>query len=934
MKRIERIYNYIVEKTKEFDIDTLKQKCGFSSLEISENLDILRNNVSMELNELQRQGKIIKIKVRPVLYIDKACVEKLINKKLQEGPMEIKSLDEILNSEEKIEKVEEKSPFDRLIGAKGSLRNQVEQAKAAILYPPNGLHTLIVGQTGVGKTLFANMMYNQAKYVSRLSEDAPFIVFNCADYYNNPQLLISHLFGHIKGAYTGADSDKSGIVEKADGGILFLDEIHRLPPEGQEMLFYFMDTSRFNRLGETERNRKSSVLIIGATTEDPNSSLLKTFIRRIPIVITIPNFEKRSIKEKVDLIKYLLANEAHRVNKVIKIEDEAVKAIIGSTSYGNIGQMKSNIQLICATAFLKSINTKDHIDITFKSLPSDIKNGLFYLSGKRKEMEKISDYLDSQLVITPEGHNVLIDKDPYDPPFNLYKIIEDKAAILKDGGADDEYINNFITTDINIHIKSFYNKVKNDEDDRNKILKIVNEDILKFSEDVMLMIEKKINKKLNDRFLYALSLHLSSFLNRLSNHENLKYTNIEGIINDKRAEFNIAVEIKGMIEKKYDVVVPKIEVIYLTILISSVTEEQTNTHVAIIVAAHGSSTASSMVNVTKQLLGEGVIEAIDMPLEVNPTQILDEIIEKAREIDMGKGILLLVDMGSLSNFDSIIMEKTDIKVKTIDMVTTPLVLEAVRKANILDMDLDGLYNSLKQFRGYSKSKVEEEEVINEESVNKKKAIITICSTGEGTAVKLKELVESIVKSTKEKEIEILPISIKDIKREVIKIKNSYNIIASVGVLNPKIEAPFISLEELISGDGENILMSIIQRKSFKIEKNHGNTVVKDLCEDSLNQFLTYLNPSKIISVLYQFINILEENGKISFNNATKIRIMVHVGCALERMVINDGLKYKREKDKLNMHIVEIITEANKIFKDTINITLSEDEILFLAEIIE
>lgn len=53
-------------------------------------------------------------------------------------------------------------------------------------------------------------------------------------------------------------------------------------------------------------------------------------------------------------------------------------------------------------------------------------------------------------------------------------------------------------------------------------------------------------------------------------------------------------------------------------------------------AAHGSSTASSMVNVAKQLLGEGIIEAIDMPLEVNPTQTLNEIIEKAKEIDMGK----------------------------------------------------------------------------------------------------------------------------------------------------------------------------------------------------------------------------------------------------------------------------------------------------------
>ena len=931
MKRSEKIYEYIAKKTEKFNRENLEEKIGFSATEISHNLDILRNNVSMELNELLRQDRIIKIKSRPVLYVDNNCLERILNKKLPVGPIEIKNLNELFLKKNETSKDE--CPFDKLIGAKSSLKNQIEQAKAAILYPPNGLHTLIVGQTGVGKTLFANMMYKQAKYSKKLDEKSPFIVFNCADYYNNPQLLISHLFGHIKGAYTGADSEKAGIVEKADTGILFLDEIHRLPPEGQEMLFYFMDTGMFNRLGETERNRKSCVLIIGATTEDPNSSLLKTFVRRIPIIITIPNFDKRTASDKVDFIKFLLANEAHRVNKVIKIEDEAVKAIIGSTSYGNIGQMKSNIQLICAKGFLNSINNKDFIEIDFKSLPSDIKSGLFYLSGKRKEMEEISGYLDSKLIVTPEGHSVLIEKDPYDPPFNLYKIIEDKAAILKEGGADEEYINNFITTDINVHIKSFYNKVKNDEDGRSKILKIVDEDILEFSEEIMDMIEKKLDKTLTDRFLYALSLHLSSFLNRLSNHQNLKYKNIEGIIDDKRTEFNIAVDVKGMVEKKYNVVVPKIEVIYLTLLISSITEEQTNQHVAIIVAAHGSSTASSMVNVAKQLLGEGVIEAIDMPLEVSPTKTLDEVIEKVREIDMGKGVLLLVDMGSLVNFESIIMEKTDIKVKTLDMVTTSLVLEAIRKATILDMNLEALYNSLKQFRGYSKIE-EEEKGINQDDANKKKAIITICSTGEGTAVKLKELVENIVRSTDEKEIEILPIGIKDIKKEIIRIKNNYTIIASVGIINPKIEATFISLEELISGNGENILMSIIQKKNFKIEKGHENTVVKDLCEDSLNQFLTYLNPSKIIGLLYQFVNLLEEKTKISFNNSTKIRIMVHVGCALERMIIKDGLKYKREKANIDSHLVEIITGANKVFKDAINIGLTEDEILFLAEMIE
>lgn len=54
--------------------------------------------------------------------------------------------------------------------------------------------------------------------------------------------FLSHILDHVKGAFTGTDKEKEGIVEKADGGILFLDEIHRLPSEGQEMVFYFMDT--------------------------------------------------------------------------------------------------------------------------------------------------------------------------------------------------------------------------------------------------------------------------------------------------------------------------------------------------------------------------------------------------------------------------------------------------------------------------------------------------------------------------------------------------------------------------------------------------------------------------------------------------------------------------------------------------------------------
>lgn len=198
MKRSEKIYEYIAEKTEKFNRENLEEKIGFSTAEISQSLDIIRNNVSMELNELLRRDRIIKIKSRPVLYVDNACLERILNKKLPVGPIEVKNLNELFLK--KNETSQEECPFDKLIGSQTSLKNQIEQAKAAILYPPNGLHTLIVGQTGVGKTLFANMMYKQAKYSKKLDEKSPFIVFNCADYYNNPQLLISHLFGHIKGA--------------------------------------------------------------------------------------------------------------------------------------------------------------------------------------------------------------------------------------------------------------------------------------------------------------------------------------------------------------------------------------------------------------------------------------------------------------------------------------------------------------------------------------------------------------------------------------------------------------------------------------------------------------------------------------------------------------------------------------------------------------
>lgn len=925
MKRIDRIHNYLIERTLQLDINSLKGKVGFSAREISDELGILRNNVSMELNILFKQDKVIKIIGRPVLFIDKSSLEDKLQYNIGKGPLGVDSIDSIIKDNGHFGG--KKSPFNNLIGSETGLKNQVEQAKAAILYPPNGLHTLIVGQTGVGKTLFANMMYNYARYVKRFDDNSPFVIFNCADYYNNSQLLISHIFGHLKGAFTGADKEKEGLVERADGGMLFLDEIHRLPPEGQEMIFYFMDTGTYNKLGETERRRKSNVFIVCATTEDPDSSLLRTFVRRIPIIISIPSLNERPAEDKINILKYLISNEAHRINKPIKIEENAVKALIGSVSYGNIGQMKSNIQLVCAKGFLNSIENSEYVEIDFKLLPPDIKKGLFLLGARRNEMEEISKYVNSQLIVAPEGYKVLIDEDPYEPPFNLYKIIEDKAIILKDEGLDDDSIKDFIATDINVHIKGFYDKFKDGEKDRKKILKVVDENVLEFADEIRILVQKRLDRKLSDRFLYALSLHLSAFFKRIESGRPVKYTNISSIIKDNPREYDVSLEIKKLIEKRYSILVPKMEVIYLTLLLSSIQDEQNDGNVAIIVAAHGNSTATSMVNVAKKLLGDCNMQAIDMPLEVNPEDILDKMIKRVQEIDMGKGVLLLVDMGSLANFDTVIIEKTGIDIKTIDMVSTPLVLEAVRKANIFDMDLDRIYESLKGFRGYSMSLKEK----GNQHANR--AFVTICSSGEGTAVKLEELVEDVIHNITDERIDVIPVGLKNLKDSIKTIQNKYEVMACIGIVNPKMDIPFISLESLINGCGEKIIGDIVASNTA-VEVNEGKSVVvEDLCRDSLGEFLTYLNPSKIISVLIDFISVLEKRMNTHFKNSLCIKLIVHTGCALERMIVKEGLVYRDDKSGLDVELVNILKDEAGIFKSALNIELTDDEIYYISEML-
>ncbi len=940
MKRRERILAYIQEQSASYTREQMQGSIGMDAQEIAQALDILRNNVSKELNELQREGCIVKFGGRPVRYFDKAKLEELLDISLGEGPCQFENVEAC---QPKQETVEAANPFDKLVGAHRSLQKQVEQAKAAILYPPDGLHTLIVGQTGVGKTLFAHLMFEYGKVMHRFAPDAPFVTFNCADYYNNPQLLISHIFGHIKGAFTGADTAKAGLVEEADGGVLFLDEIHRLPPEGQEMIFYFMDTGTYNRLGETTRSRHAKVLIIGATTEDPDSVLTRTFVRRIPNIIKIKPLAERSLSEKIDIISILFRDEAKRVKKPIRVGAESVKALIGSIGNGNVGQLKSNIKLLCAQAFLNGIDNPDYLEVDFRMLPAQIRNGLLTLSANREVLTELTKYLSDYLIITPTGRTVPSeDGEEGSEPFNLYQVVEDKVELLKSEGIESGLIKQVVAADVNVYVRDLYNKKHSvNMTTRERLLKIVDPALVDFAEQVSLYVQKRLNSSYSDCFLYAFSLHLSAFLKRIKSKETIPYTGSEGAVSQNVEYLQIAAEIAGLIEKHYEIQVPHVEVEYIALLLESAKDDDLNDKVIIVVATHGRNTATSMVEVAQKLFRttDTNLLAVDMPLDVKPQDIYEKLVAMLKTMNVKPGVLILADMGSLCNFGSMIADQLKIEVRTLDMVSTPLILEAMRKADIVGMDLDSIYESLLGFKGYEAVDV----TPSDHGQGKPDAVVTICTTGQGAAIKLKAMVEEILNRAGQP-MAVLPVGLLHLEEHLDEFASSYHLVAAVGMKKPKRNLPFITLEQIIDGTGEQILLELLDHREMpelaqlmseaaQEPADKRDIIVRKICEESLQHFLTYLNPSKIIKVLLDFDQTLEQTLGLNLSNPLRIRLIVHCGCALERVVTRSPLVYQGDRSKLDQRKLHALRKASGVFEQVLKLHFEEDELCYMSNML-
>lgn len=245
---------------------------------------------------------------------------------------------------------------------------------------------LLEGESGVGKEIVARLIYNV-----KCSDTQQFIAINCAAI---PKTLQeSELFGYEKGAFSGAKTSKLGLIEKANGGILFLDEIADMDLELQAKMLRVLQEKKFRRIGGLVEKEFEAV-IVGATNKDLKEEIRKGNFRhdlyyRLNIVpIKIPPLRNRS-EDIPDLINYFINMYNKKLDKeIIAINNNALKKLIEYHWPGNIRELKNVIERIMIFKVGTEITVEDLPDEILDSINS-IDNPENYYNLERAEKEAI-----------------------------------------------------------------------------------------------------------------------------------------------------------------------------------------------------------------------------------------------------------------------------------------------------------------------------------------------------------------------------------------------------------------------------------------------------------------------------------------------------------------------------------------------------------------
>ncbi len=305
------------------------------------------------------------------LVVRRAAEQHFLIRENQRLMAELKAANERLQSENIIlhQEARRQYTFDHIIGTGAAMQRVFRLLEKVI---PTDTTVLLLGETGTGKELIARAIHYNGPRKERL-----FVAQNCGAMPDS--LLESELFGHVKGAFTGATADKKGLFEIADGGTIFLDEITDTSPAMQQRLLRVLQEGEIHPVG-SEKTVRVDVRVISAANRDLHAAMEKGEFRRDlyyrlnVFPVRIPPLRER--REDIPLLaQFFLTKYAHKLGKQgLKFSSDALACLMAGDYPGNVRQLENLVERAVTLADAGARITAELLDHNAERLGETLAN--------------------------------------------------------------------------------------------------------------------------------------------------------------------------------------------------------------------------------------------------------------------------------------------------------------------------------------------------------------------------------------------------------------------------------------------------------------------------------------------------------------------------------------------------------------------------------
>lgn len=825
---------------------------GVSTVYIAEAMDLQRTNVSSILNQLVADGKVQKSNGRPVLY------------SIHRNPSG--------NSGD---------CFSDLIGSSGSLKQAVQLAKAAVLYPQRSLNSLIVGARGTGKSRLAKRMYRFAIDREVIPAGAPYLHIDCHDYQTNENLA----------------AELEEVWKNAANGVVFLDNIQFLSGRARKKVLEYIQSP----------NRNYAVIV---SCTDRNQ-LADEFLSEFPVQMELPTLADRPLTERLDMVKHLLLKEAARIKRTLVVRGDLMRCLLLYECEANYYQLKGDIKIGCANAYVREYKNDEEIQLFASDFANGVRKGFLRYRMHRKEIDELVGF-DQSFVF--DGDKVSISEVTDE---TLYDRLSKKASALNDTGLNEDEINLILSAEVERAFGKYQQDLVRDVANKKQLEVLVDSRLIPLVEEFLQDAEKRLDRRFSSSVFYGLCLHINAVVQGKRGNGQLDKSRIAEILGYHKKEYLLSAELAESIAKEYHIELPMEEIILITMFLCFKNEEAPQSGKPVVLFAfYGEGIATAIAKTISSMTQMDNVFSFELAYEKASAETYEALKEYITSIHQGKGILVVYDSCFLPEMLTEIETELDILIRQVPMPVTTVGIELARRT-LTEDNLD------KVLRHASKN-------IGSVGAYSKEYIVTLCTTGKGGAEELKRYIERYGQL---RDTEVIPMAITD--REVLK-ENFKNLMKTgvircvVGTFDPNLFAiPFISISDVFGVKKENLpnLLSLEKEAKARIDYH--------AMFDYLGEQLLHTNMDKLKKVLPDTLREINAVlGELSLD--TEAGLLIHISCCIDRLIGNEPTAANPKKKMILAKYEKEFKALLKIVKPlekTFRIIVNDDEIANILTII-